>query len=191
MKKFLVLSLCLLLCVSLLFCAKKKEEAPKQVAVPTPGNIIEVLSADGHFTTLMSAINAAGLADTLKSAGPFTLFAPTDSAFAKMPPGSVESLMQDVPTLKNILLFHAIQGKVMAADFATTPNYASWLGDTLKAMSMPGGKVMINNANVVTADVAAKNGVIHVIDKVLLPPEKKAEPAPVKKAPAKKTGKKK
>jgi uncharacterized surface protein with fasciclin (FAS1) repeats len=191
MKKFLVLSLCLLLCVSLLFCAKKKEEAPKPAAVATPGNIVEVLSADGHFTTLMGAITAAGLADTLKSAGPFTVFAPPDSVFAKLPPGTVESLMQDVPALKSILLYHVIPAKVMAADFATTPKYASWLGDTLKTMSMPGGKAMINDANILTADVPAKNGVIHVIDKVLQPPPKKTEPAPAAKAPAKKATAKK
>jgi uncharacterized surface protein with fasciclin (FAS1) repeats len=189
MKKFLVLSLCLLLCVSFLFCAKKKEEAPKQAAAPEPGSIIEVLSADGHYTTLVSALTAAGLADTLKSAGPFTVFAPPDSVFAKLPPGTVESLMQDVPTLKTILLYHVIPMKVMAADIATTPKYTTLLGDTLKVMTMADGKVMVNDANVVNADVPAKNGVIHSIDKVLQPPPKKAEPAPAK-AHAKKTGKK-
>ncbi len=181
MKKFLVLSLCLLLCVSFLFCAKKKEEAPKQAEVATPGDIIEVATADGHFTTLLSAITAAGLTETLKGPGPFTVFAPTDSAFAKLPPGTVESLMQDVPTLKNILLFHVIPMKVMAIDITTTPKYTSLLGDTLNVMSMPGGRVMIGDATIVKADVEAKNGVIHVIDKVLVPPQK---------APVKKTGKK-
>jgi uncharacterized surface protein with fasciclin (FAS1) repeats len=99
--------------------------------------------------------------------------------------------MQDVPALKSILLYHVIPAKVMAADFATTPKYASWLGDTLKTMSMPGGKAMINDANILTADVPAKNGVIHVIDKVLQPPPKKTEPAPAAKAPAKKATAKK
>jgi len=191
MKKFLVLSLCLLLCVSLLFCAKKKEEAPKPAAVATPGDIIEVATADGHFTTLLSAITAAGLTETLKGPGPFTVFAPTDSAFAKLPPGTVESLLQDVPTLKNILLYHVVAAKAMAADIAKMPKCASVLGDTLTAMVMPDGKVMIGDATVVKADVEAKNGVIHVIDKVLLPPQKKAEPAPAAKAPAKKAPAKK
>ena len=120
----------------------------------------------------MTAINAAGLAETLKGPGPFTVFAPTDSAFAKLPPGTVESLLQDVPTLKNILLFHVVPGKVMAADVANMPKAPTALGDSLTVMVMPDGKVMIGDANVVIADIEAKNGVIHVIDKVLLPPKK-------------------
>ncbi|MDD4858343.1 MAG: fasciclin domain-containing protein, partial [Candidatus Krumholzibacteria bacterium] len=126
MKKYLVLALCLMLCISILNCSKK-QETPKQEEVTTPGDIIAVASADGRFTTLVSAINAAGLADTLKSAGPFTVFAPTDSAFAMLPPGTVEFLLQDVPTLKNILLLHVVPAKVAAADVANTPKFASAL----------------------------------------------------------------
>jgi uncharacterized surface protein with fasciclin (FAS1) repeats len=195
MKKFLVLTLCLLLCVSFLYCAKKKEEAPKPAVVTTPGDIIEVASADGRLTTLMTAINAAGLTETLKGPGPFTVFAPADSAFAKLPPGTVQSLLQDVPTLKNILMYHVVAGKMMAADLTKMPKYASLLGDSLVVMAMSDGKAMVNDAHIVVADVPAKNGVIHVIDKVLTPPQKKVEPAPAKKAPAakkpaaKKTGK--
>jgi len=172
MKKYLVLALCLLLCVSLVYCGKKKEEAPKTEEVTTPGDIVEVVSADGRFTTLVTALNAAGLAETLKGPGPFTLFAPTDSAFATLPPGTVESLLTDVPTLKNILLYHVVQSKVMAADLANTPKNATALGDTITATFMPDGKVMIGDANVTITDVEAKNGVIHVIDEVLLPPKK-------------------
>lgn len=171
MKKYLVLALCLMLCISILNCSKK-QETPKQEEVTTPGDIIAVASADGRFTTLVSAINAAGLADTLKSAGPFTVFAPTDSAFAMLPPGTVESLLQDVPTLKNILLLHVVPAKVAAADVANTPKFASALGDTLTATVMPDGKVMINDANIIVTDIQASNGVIHVIDKVLLPAKK-------------------
>jgi uncharacterized surface protein with fasciclin (FAS1) repeats len=171
MKKYLVLTLCLLFCVSILNCSKK-EEAPKQEAVTTPGDIIEVASADGRFTTLVTAINAAGLAETLKGAGPFTVFAPTDSAFAMLLPGTVESLLQDVPTLKNILLYHVVPAKIAAIEFANTPKCASALGDTLTATIMPDGKVMINDANLIVTDIEAKNGVIHVIDKVLSLPKK-------------------
>ena len=171
MKKYLVLALCLVLCVSLLYCSKKKEEAPKTEEITTPGDIIEIASADGRFTTLVTAVNAAGLVETLKGEGPFTVFAPTDSAFAKLPPGTVESLLQDVPTLKNILLFHVVPGKVMAADVANLTKAATALGDSVSVMVMPDGSVMIGDATVVIADIPAKNGVIHVIDKVLLPPK--------------------
>jgi uncharacterized surface protein with fasciclin (FAS1) repeats len=172
MKKYLVLALCLVLCVSLLYCSKKKEEAPKTEEVTTPGDIIEIASADGRFTTLVTAINAAGLVETLKGEGPFTVFAPTDSAFAKLPPGTVESLLQDVPALKNLLLFHVVPGRVMAADVANLTMAATALGDSVSVMVMPDGRVMIGDATVVIADIPAKNGVIHVIDKVLLPPKK-------------------
>jgi len=172
MKKYLVLALCLVLCVSLLYCSKKKEEAPKTEEITTPGDIIEIASADGRFTTLVTAINAAGLVETLKGEGPFTVFAPTDSAFAKLPPGTVESLLQDVLTLKNILLFHVVPGKVMAADVANLKMAATALGDSVSVMVMPDGTVMIGDATVVITDIPAKNGVIHVIDKVLLPPKK-------------------
>ena len=172
MKKYLVLALCLVLCVSLLYCSKKKEETPKTEEIATPGDIVEIASADGRFTTLVAAVNAAGLVETLKGEGPFTVFAPTDSAFAKLPPGTVESLLQDVPALKNLLLFHVVPGRVMAADVANLTMAATALGDSVSVMVMPDGRVMIGDATVVIADIPAKNGVIHVIDKVLLPPKK-------------------
>jgi uncharacterized surface protein with fasciclin (FAS1) repeats len=173
MKKYLIFALCLVLCVALLSCGKKKEEAPKeeQAAAPTT-DIIDIASSDGRFTTLVAAVNAAGLTETLKGPGPFTLFAPTDSAFAKLPPGTVESLLAEPATLKDILLFHVVPGKVMAADAAKLSKAASVLGDSLSIMVMPDGKIMIGDANVVIGDIEASNGVIHVIDKVLLPVKK-------------------
>jgi transforming growth factor-beta-induced protein len=172
MKKYLVLALCLVLCVSLLYCGKKKEEAPKTEEMAAPGDIVEIASGDGHFTTLVTALNAAGLVETLKGEGPFTVFAPTDSAFAKLPPGTVESLLQDVPTLKNILLYHVVPGKFMAADVAGMKKAATALGDSVSIMVMPDGTVMVGDADIVVTDIQAKNGVIHVIDKVMLPPRK-------------------
>jgi len=173
MKKYAVIAFCLVLCVALLSCGKKKEEAPKeeQVAPPT-ADIIDIATSDGRFTTLVTAINAAGLTETLKGAGPFTVFAPTDSAFAKLPPGTVESLLAELPTLKGILLFHVVPGKVMAADAAKLTKAGTVLGDSISVMVMPDGKIMIGDANVVSSDIEATNGVIHVIDKVLLPPRK-------------------
>ena len=173
MKKYMVLVLCLMLCIALLSCGKKKEEAPKeeQAAAPT-ADIIDIASSDGRFTTLVTAINAAGLTETLKGPGPFTVFAPTDGAFAQLPPGTVESLLADLPTLKNILLFHVVPGKVMAAEAAKLTKAATVFGDSISVMAMPDGKIMVGDANVVIGDIEATNGVIHVIDKVLLPPKK-------------------
>ncbi len=172
MKKYLVLALCLVLCVSLLCCSKKKEETPKTEEVTTPGDIVEIAVADGRFTTLVTALNAAGLVETLKGEGPFTVFAPTDDAFAQLPAGTVDALLQDVPALKNILLYHVVSGKAMAADIATLTKVPTALGDSVSVVVMPDGKIMIRDASVVLADIQAKNGVIHVIDKVLLPPKK-------------------
>ena len=175
MKKLLILALCCALCAAIFCCGRNKEKEPKQEGAPAPGDIVEVISGDGRFSTLATAIDAAGLAETLKGEGPFTLFAPIDSAFAKLPPGTAESLLQEVPTLKNILLHHVVPGKFSAADVAGMQSVLTSLGNLVPIMLMPGGTVMIGDANVVIADIPAKNGVIHVIDKVLLPPEKTAE----------------
>ena len=132
--------------------------------------LIDVAVADGHFKTLAKALTAAGLIDTLKGAGPFTVFAPTDDAFAKLPAGTVDGLLKDIPKLTAILKYHVLAGKVAAADVmkldgktATTLN-----GVDLK-VSTTGGVKLNGEANVTKTDVAASNGLIHVIDAVLLP----------------------
>jgi uncharacterized surface protein with fasciclin (FAS1) repeats len=139
-------------------------------------NIVEVAVEAGSFNTLVAAVKAAGLAETLSGPGPLTVFAPTDAAFAKLPPGTVEALLADKEKLASILTFHVLSGKVMAADIVksngATPVTVN--GSPLDVV-VRGGKVYVNGVNVVTADVQASNGVIHVIDAVLLP---KAEPAP-------------
>jgi uncharacterized surface protein with fasciclin (FAS1) repeats len=131
------------------------------------GDIVDVATKAGSFNTLLAAVNAADLNDTLRGEGPFTVFAPTDEAFAKLPKGTVEALLQDIPKLRSILTYHVVPAKVLAAD-------AVKLGE---AQTVQGGKVRIssssavriNNANVVKTDIEAANGVIHVIDQVLLP----------------------
>jgi uncharacterized surface protein with fasciclin (FAS1) repeats len=135
-------------------------------------DIVDTAVSAGQFKTLVAAVTAAGLVDTLKGEGPFTVFAPTDEAFAALPEGTVESLLkpENKSNLVAILTYHVLPGKVMSADIA---------GKTLSVATVQGGKVsinamsgvMINDANVVTADIAASNGVIHVIDKVILPPQ--------------------
>lgn len=132
-------------------------------------NIVEIAVADGRFKTLVAAVTAAGLADTLKSAGPFTVFAPTDDAFAKLPKGTVEALLKDTPKLKDILLYHVVSGKVMAADVVKMSSAKTVEGKSA-AIKMEGGKVFVNDAQVIITDIQASNGVIHVLDKVILPP---------------------
>ncbi len=175
MKRILVLVLCCALCAAAVGCGKKKEEESKREGSPAPGSIVEIISGDGRFSTLAAAIDAAGLAGTLAGRGPFTLFAPPDSVFAKLPPGAAESLLQDVPVLKSILLYHVVPGKLMAADLGGIPTAATLLGVPLPIEAAAGGGVTVGGAPIVRADVPAANGVIHVIDKVLLPPEKTAE----------------
>lgn len=146
-------------------------KAPVATMAPTAKDIVDTALADGRFKTLVAAVQAAGLVDTLKGEGPFTVFAPTDEAFAKLPAGTVEALLKDPAKLKDILLYHVVAGNVMAADAAklTSANTVQGQAITIKA---EGGKVMINDATVIIADVKASNGVIHVIDTVLLPPSK-------------------
>ncbi len=129
--------------------------------------IVDVAVANGNFKTLVAAVKAAGLAETLSSPGPFTVFAPTDAAFAKLPAGTVDALLKDIPKLKAILTYHVVSGAVMAKDVKTgmvpTVN-----GQSLDVKADAMG-VTVNGAKVTTADVKASNGVIHVIDTVLLP----------------------
>ena len=130
-------------------------------------DIVDTAVSAGSFTTLVAAVKAAGLVDTLKGPGPFTVFAPTDEAFAKLPAGTVDSLLKDIPKLKKILTYHVVSGKVMAADAAKLKSAKTVEGSEIKIDASNG--VKINDSTVTTADVAADNGVIHIIDSVLLP----------------------
>jgi uncharacterized surface protein with fasciclin (FAS1) repeats len=131
-------------------------------------DIVETAVAAGSFTTLAKALEAAGLVDTLKGAGPFTVFAPTDEAFAKLPAGTLEALLKDKAKLKSILLYHVVAGKVMAKDVVGLKSAKSVQGSGIK-VTAANGKVRVNNANVIKTDVAASNGIIHVIDTVIMP----------------------
>jgi uncharacterized surface protein with fasciclin (FAS1) repeats len=130
-------------------------------------DIVDTAINAGSFTTLVSAVQAAGLVDTLKGEGPFTVFAPTDDAFAKLPAGTVEGLLSDIPKLKKVLTYHVVSGKVMAADVVKLTSAKTVEGSEVKIDASSGVKV--NDSTVVTPDVAADNGVIHIIDTVLLP----------------------
>jgi len=124
----------------------------------------------GHFTTLVAAVKAAGLVDTLKGPGPFTVFAPTDEAFAKLPPGTLESLLkpENKAKLQKILTYHVVAGKVLASDVMKLSSAKMVEGENV-VISVKNGGVMVDNAHVTKADIMVSNGVIHVIDAVLLP----------------------
>ena len=131
-------------------------------------DIVETAAAAGSFKTLVTAIQAAGLEQTLKGTGPFTVFAPTDEAFAKLPPGTLEGLLKDKAKLASILTYHVVAGKVMAADAVKLTEAKTVNGQSFKIVAGKDG-VMVDNAKVVKTDILASNGVIHVIDNVILP----------------------
>ncbi len=132
-------------------------------------DIVDTAVAAGDFETLVAAVQAAGLVDALKGDGPFTVFAPTDAAFAALPDGTVEALLKDKEALSNILLYHVVAGEVMAADVKDGMTAETLQGSTVK-FSVSDDGVKINDANIITTDIKTSNGVIHVIDAVILPP---------------------
>jgi uncharacterized surface protein with fasciclin (FAS1) repeats len=136
-----------------------------------PLDVLDVATLNGNFTTLVAAVKAAGLEGALRGAGPYTVFAPTDAAFRKLPAGTVDALLKDPAALSNILLYHVVSGKVMAADVVGLSSATSLQGSNI-SIAVSGGKVRLNGNSTVTAtDIGASNGVIHVIDTVILPPQ--------------------
>ena len=130
-------------------------------------NIVQTAEKAGTFTTLLAAVKAAGLTETLEGKGPYTVFAPNDAAFAKLPKGTVESLLADIPKLKKLLTYHVVSGDVRAADVAKLHDVKTVEGGNLHIHA--NGGVTVNESKVVGADVVSDNGVIHVIDTVLTP----------------------
>ncbi|OCQ97502.1 hypothetical protein BCD67_24630 [Oscillatoriales cyanobacterium USR001] len=129
-------------------------------------DIVDIAVGAGAFTTLVTAVQVANLVDALKSPGPFTVFAPNDDAFAKLPPGTITTLVQNIPQLTRILTFHVVSGKFMKADLAKLDFVTSLEGSPIKIDCSDGFEV--KNATVVAADIEADNGVIHVLDTVIL-----------------------
>jgi uncharacterized surface protein with fasciclin (FAS1) repeats len=136
-----------------------------------PRDIVDTAVAAGTFKTLAAALQAADLVGTLKGTGPFTVFAPTDAAFAKLPAGTVEDLLkpENKAKLQRILTYHVVPGRIMAADVVKLTSAKAVSGDTIPVMVHNGTSVMVDNATVTTTDIAASNGVIHVIDADILP----------------------
>jgi len=180
MKRFSMFAM-LLVAASLVMaaCAPAATPAPAPTAMPEPTatpepmlkDIVDTAVADGRFTTLAAALGAAGLVETLKGEGPFTVFAPTDDAFAALPAGTVEDLLkpENKQKLTDILLYHVVSGKVMAADVVKLTSATTVLGKDV-AVKVDMGNVYINDSKVIITDIETSNGVIHVIDAVLLPP---------------------
>jgi len=130
-------------------------------------DIVDTAKSAGTFNTLVTAVQAAGLTETLKGPGPFTVFAPTDAAFAKVPKAKLDALLKDKAALTKVLTYHVVPGKVMAAD--VKPGAVKTVEGANLTVTAKGGKVMVDKANVVKTDIAADNGVIHVIDSVVMP----------------------
>jgi transforming growth factor-beta-induced protein len=182
-KSFLALSVLVVLALVLAACAPATPEPtpePTEVIIeeptPEPQTIVDIAVADGRFETLVAALQAADLAGTLAGDGPFTVFAPTDDAFGKLPEGTVEALLQDIPSLTDILLYHVVSGEVLAEDVGQLESAETLLGESV-GIRVEDGMVYINDAQVIIKDIVADNGVIHVIDTVLLPPAEEAEEA--------------
>jgi uncharacterized surface protein with fasciclin (FAS1) repeats len=134
----------------------------------SPMNIVETAVAAGSFKTLVTAVKAAGLVETLSGPGPFTVFAPVDDAFAKLPPGTVDALLKDILKLKAILTYHVVSGNVLASDVVKLSSAKTINGQSV-SIKVEGGAVMVSQAKVIKTDIVCTNGVIHVIDAVILP----------------------
>ena len=153
--------------------SQKLVSEESQPADEVSKTIVDIAVEDERFTTLVVALQAAELDSVLTGSGPFTVFAPTDSAFSKLPEGTVESLLADIPALNDILLYHVVSGDVLAADVLNLESAETLQGDFF-SISTEDGKVMVNDAEVIITDITASNGIIHALDTVLLPPADEA-----------------
>lgn len=165
--------------------ASSESAAPTSEANPTPGanpdranstsatqgNIVDVATSKGSFTTLLAAVKAAGLTDVLAEGGPYTVFAPTDAAFAALPKGTVETLLkpENKEKLKKVLAYHVVPGSVSSSTIK--PGQVKTVEGSAVMLKTSGDKIMVNNANITAANIKASNGIIHAIDKVILPPD--------------------
>ncbi|MCQ9064627.1 fasciclin domain-containing protein [Vibrio diabolicus] len=163
-KRIFVISATLMATLSFMLPVKAHEHGMMKA------DIVDVATENGSFNTLVAAVKAADLVDTLKGEGPFTVFVPTDDAFAKLPDGTIDMLLmpENKDKLVSILTYHVVPGKVMAADVVKLDKATTVQGQDVMIKTM-GDKVMVNDANVMATDVKAKNGVIHVIDTVIMP----------------------
>lgn len=165
----------MLLTIPALLLALPLSLATAQDSKPAAKDIVDIAAGNESFSTLVAAVKAAGLVDTLKGKGPFTVFAPTNAAFEKLPKGTVESLLkpENKEKLVAVLTYHVVAGKVMASDVVKVDSAKSVQGSAIKVEVKDGSVFLNGNSKVTKTDIAASNGVIHIIDTVILPPEKK------------------
>jgi uncharacterized surface protein with fasciclin (FAS1) repeats len=169
-KSKLIMASMAVLSIALVGCSDDDESNPITSSAPSQTmDIVETAAAAGNFTTLLAAVEAAGLVDALKSEGPLTVFAPTDDAFAALPEGTLEALLQDTDALTAILTYHVVPGAVTAEQVVTLSNAATLNGAEVTITVTGEGGVMVDNANVIVTDIEATNGIIHVIDAVIVP----------------------
>ena len=161
-----VLLISTILMVGVCLAGSNSMDASKDAS--SAADIVDTAVAAGNFQTLVSAVEEAGLVDTLKGEGPFTVFAPTDEAFAKIPQDQLESLMANKTQLTAVLTYHVVAGKVMSTDLSDDMAVATVQGENV-TINLDEGSVMVNDANVVQADIECSNGVVHAIDTVLMP----------------------
>ena len=161
-----VLLISTILMVGVCLAGSNSMDASKDAS--SAADIVDTAVAAGNFQTLVSAVEAAGLVDTLKGEGPFTVFAPTDEAFAKIPQEQLESLLENKTQLTAVLTYHVIAGKVMSTDLTDDMAVATVQGENV-TINLDEGSVMVNDAKVVQADIECSNGVVHAIDTVLMP----------------------
>ncbi|NJK64154.1 MAG: fasciclin domain-containing protein [Synechococcaceae cyanobacterium SM2_3_1] len=172
MRTLLALTLATLTLTAVTLPVLADNHASTEMAQAVEKDIVAVATEAGDFTTLTAALEAADLVETLQGDGPFTVFAPTDEAFAALPEGTLEDLLkpENKDVLVNILTYHVVPGAVMSTDLESG-DVGTVLEDATVEITVSDDGVMVNDANVVTADIEASNGVIHVIDKVILPPD--------------------
>jgi transforming growth factor-beta-induced protein len=175
--RYIILMVVALMVVPLVIaaCGTSSNEAASPSPSPTMAakDIVDTAVAAGDFKTLVTAVQAAGLVETLKGPGPFTVFAPTDAAFAAVPKATLDALLADPKgALTDVLTYHVVPGKVMASDLSDGMTLTTVNGAALPVTVNADGTVMVGDATVTTADIETSNGVIHVIDKVLIPPSK-------------------
>lgn len=176
--KIRLIALMAILALVVAACSSSDDEAVETTAAPTTEAMAEEMTEDtivdvaiaGEFNTLVAAVQAAGLVDTLQGDGPFTVFAPTDEAFAALPEGTLEGLLEDPEALAEILTYHVVSGEVLAADVVGLDAATTVQGSDISIEVVDGGVVLNGSSNVVATDVMASNGVVHVIDAVILPP---------------------
>ena len=149
-----------------------------QTVTATAGNqtIVQIAQTNPNLSTLVTALQAAGLVETLSGSGPFTVFAPTNDAFNALPPGTLDALLGNRTQLTNVLTYHVVQGSLLATQVASMPSLPTAQGQPLVVTVQSGGGVRVDGANIVQTDIRASNGVIHVIDAVMIPPAR--TPAP-------------